>query len=268
VLLTSTDNNVLLLRQLIEEAAQNISQEFPWPELQKEYTFTLATSTAAYALPGDFDRQLSETHWNRTSHWPLDGPLNAGEWQTYKSGLSGSIPNQKFRVKGWGSTQFYIDPTPTSDENGDTMAYEYIIRTVFRPKTWAASTVFAAASYCSYNGNIYYTSAGGTTGATPPTHVTGSASDDVVTWVYQTTYFDTVTADTDETIIDQRLVIDRVIWRFKQERGLDFAELKAEAEARKDMAMTKLDGAGDIMVQAVDAVPAMIGPWSYPESDY
>jgi hypothetical protein len=86
--------------------------------------------------------------------------------------------------------------------------------------------------------------------------------------VYQTTYFDTITADTDETIIDRRLVIDRVIWRFKQERGLDFAELKAEAEARKDMAMTKLDGAGDIMVQAVDVVPAMIGPWSYPESDY
>lgn len=267
-LVGSTDTSLILLKAMIEQTAQELRNQFPWPELQKEYTFTLSTSTASYAFPDDYDRQLNETLWNRTQHWPLIGPVDPIQWQNYKSGLITTLPRQRFRVKGWASTQFFIDPTPTSSENGQTLVYEYIIRTVFRPKTWVTSTAFAANSYCSYNGNIYKTTAGGTTGATPPTHTTGSASDGTVTWTYQSGYFETITADTDECILDNQIIIDGAVWRYKREKGLDYQEFRADAENQIEIAKTKLQGAGELYINGRYRLPTMIGPWSYPEGNY
>lgn len=52
-------------------------------------------------------------------------------------------------------------------------------------KLWVTSTAYAAKSYCyASNSKLYYTAAGGTSGATEPTHTNGSASDGAVTWVY------------------------------------------------------------------------------------
>ena len=50
--------------------------------------------------------------------------------------------------------------------------------------TWNGTTVVAAGAFAVYLGNIYRTSAGGTTGSTPPTHITGDASDGGVTWTF------------------------------------------------------------------------------------
>lgn len=49
---------------------------------------------------------------------------------------------------------------------------------------WVTATVVAAKRWRTNAGHLYYTAAGGTTGATPPTHTVGSASDDTVTWIY------------------------------------------------------------------------------------
>lgn len=49
---------------------------------------------------------------------------------------------------------------------------------------WASSTVVGAGTFAVYLGNIYKTVAGGTTGSTPPTHLTGDASDGGVTWTF------------------------------------------------------------------------------------
>lgn len=98
---------------------------FDWPLLTTEYTFSTSNGTAAYALPADFDRFLFTTHWNRTSGYPLAGPVTATEWQVIKSGLVGSTSSlyQRWRIKGASSTQFYLDPTPTATE---TLVFEYI----------------------------------------------------------------------------------------------------------------------------------------------
>ena len=50
--------------------------------------------------------------------------------------------------------------------------------------TWNGTTVVAAGAFAVYLGNIYRTVAGGTTGSTPPTHLTGDASDGGVTWTF------------------------------------------------------------------------------------
>lgn len=56
------------------------------------------------------------------------------------------------------------------------------------PAAWVTATVYAAGARCVHRGGsttrIYSTAAGGTSGATPPTHTSGSVSDGGVTWTY------------------------------------------------------------------------------------
>lgn len=261
---------MLLLRVMLEQTVQDMVADFAWPELQKEYTFTLATSTANYVLPSDLDRVAMESLWNRTQHWPLIGPLDAVEWQAYKSGFSTNFPRQRFRVKGWQTNQFYIDPTPSSTENGQTIALEYISKTCIRPKTWAASTSWAGLTYCSYNGNIYDRGGTGaaTTGTSAPVHTSGTVSDGSISWTYISTAYETITYDTDEFILDNQLVAEGAIWRFKRERGLDYSELQAEWNQKIEQAKTRLTGAGIQSVNGSRLPINMIGEWSYPIGNY
>ncbi|MGH6834926.1 MAG: hypothetical protein ACREC9_05080 [Methylocella sp.] len=50
---------------------------------------------------------------------------------------------------------------------------------------WVAGGVFAAGAIVGNAGNVYKTVAGGTAGATAPTHITGAVSDGAVTWTWQ-----------------------------------------------------------------------------------
>lgn len=50
---------------------------------------------------------------------------------------------------------------------------------------WAASQSVLEYDWCYYGSNMYSCTVGGTTGATPPTHTSGSASDGTITWTYE-----------------------------------------------------------------------------------
>lgn len=267
---SSTDNNMILLKAVMEQAVQELRDEYPWPELQREYTFTLATSTANYALPGDINSVQCETLWNRTQHWPLIGPIDAVDWQLLKSGAIANFPRQRFRVKGWQTNQFYIDPTPDSTLNGQTIAYEYISKTCIRPKTWVASTSWAGLQYCSYNGNIYDRGGTGaaTTGTSAPVNTSGSQSDGSITWTYVSTAFDTLNNDNDEAILDNAVVIDETVWRFKRERGLDYQDQAAQSRTRIDGMKAALTAAGVLTIQRWRYGVYPIGYANYPIMDF
>ncbi len=49
---------------------------------------------------------------------------------------------------------------------------------------WVTATAVAASRWRTNAGNLYYTAAGGTTGATPPTHTSGTVTDGTVLWTY------------------------------------------------------------------------------------
>lgn len=266
----STSNNMILLKAMLEQAVQNIASEFAWPELQREHTFTLATSTDSYALPSDLDRIIFETLWNRDQSIPLIGPTDPIEWQNYKSGLVTTMPNQRFRIKGWSNSQFFIDPPPSSSENGQICVFEYHSKTCIRPKTWAASTSWSGLTYCSYNGNIYDRGGvgSGTTGTTPPTHTAGAVSDGSISWTYVSAAYETFTYDSDEIILNNKIVQDEAIWTFKRESGLDYESLRDSAEYQKEIAKTKLAGASIISVVSRERGVPMISTDSYPVSDY
>lgn len=50
--------------------------------------------------------------------------------------------------------------------------------------TWITSTVYATNGWASNSGNVYFCVAGGTSGATAPTHTSGTVSDGTLDWTY------------------------------------------------------------------------------------
>lgn len=214
-----------LQRQLLafaNEVIQRAANKYEWPKLIKEYTFTLSTSVPSYALPADINRIITETAWDRGTAWPLTGPLSAQEWQQFKSGTTQASIPRRFRVKGMEDEEFFIDPTPSSADNGLTMAFEYLSDRPVRPKTWVASTAFAAASYCFYDGRYYYTGAGGTTSTTAPTHTTGTATDGTVTWAYYSGAYNAFLADTDIPNIDPLAIEQGLYERVCRMKGAQY----------------------------------------------
>lgn len=83
-------------------------------------TVSLQFTQNKYSLPSDWDREVPQTEWNRTTRWPLLGPKSAQEWQTFKSGIVSAGPRQRFRILG---NTLAINPSPPP---GQMVSYEYI----------------------------------------------------------------------------------------------------------------------------------------------
>ena len=97
--------------------------------------------------------------------------------------------NRGYRGAGVTGTTIFggtIDEIPVGYIALDVQKIKYnSSRTVGTSKpTWSSSTTISAGTSVVYNGNAYYTSIGGTTGSTAPTHVSASVSDGGVTWSY------------------------------------------------------------------------------------
>lgn len=115
----STDATAVQLLALINRTGKLLARK-PWEYIQKEYTFSLVASQAAYNFPADLGYFQDYTMWDRSQYWNLRGSLTATAWQAYKSGLQTTTPRQRFRVK---QGQIYIDPTPSIT---DSMVIEYV----------------------------------------------------------------------------------------------------------------------------------------------
>lgn len=221
----STDLLTKQLLALLQEEGQDTRDRYTFPALSKEGTFTIVSSQDSYALPGDFNFFLADTEWDRTNSWPLMGPLTPQMWQEYKSGLASVAPRRIYRIKGYTLKQFFIHPVPTT--SGNILAFEYLSRNWCRPRTWETGIAYAANTYTFYDGNIYSTASGGTTGATAPTHTTGSASDGGITWTFYSLPYEQFLADTDVGIIEERILKLGLKWRWKAARRFDYTEEKS-----------------------------------------
>jgi hypothetical protein len=224
----NTDSTVRQMLAFLEREGKEVRSMWRWPFLNREYTWTLTSGTANYAFNTDYDYQCFRSHWDRTNQWELIGPISEAEWQMIKSGITSTSPRRRFRIKGVADGQIFIDPTPTS--SGDTLVLEYQSLNWIRPKTWTASTSFAASSYTFYNGNYYQTTVGGVTGSTAPTHTSSSASDGGITWTYYSGTYETYTADTDVALLSEPNLELGLQWRFRREKALDWEAHRADAQ--------------------------------------
>lgn len=206
----------------------------------------LVFSKQAYDLPHDFNQHINRTQWDRTKRWELEGPISPQEWQFRKSGIIASSVRRRYRVKGLETDKLFIDYPPAESDNGATLVFEYYSTNWVRPKTWVASTSFSAGSYCFYNGNYYTTTSGGTSGSTPPTQTSGSASDGGISWTYYGDPYENWLSDTDECNLPDEVLKLGIIWRFLMMKGLEYAKVEQQYERQLNIAATKLSGSRDL----------------------
>jgi len=92
---------------------------------------TVTFSKTIYPLPSDYETITDNTHWDKTKHWQMLGPVTAQQWQWLKSGYISTGPRIRWRILG---NQFEIWPPYNTLEY---LGFEY------RSKGWARSAANA-----------------------------------------------------------------------------------------------------------------------------
>lgn len=217
----STDVTTTQLKAIANRVIQEMSEAYDWPKLWKSYSFDLASGVSTYALPGDFSYYHFDTFWDSSDGWRLIGPMTPQEYAEI-IGDDYDPAWQRFTVRGVTDKEVLVVPTPGAGEDGNTIIFEYIANRPVRPRTWAAGqSIAASGEYTFYNGNYYTAGGSGTTGATPPTHTSGSASDGTITWTFYSGAYPSFLADTDEPILSQRILEQGMLERFAEIKGLE-----------------------------------------------
>jgi hypothetical protein len=241
-LLGTTDNAVNQVRALIYAEAEYLRNQRIFPQCKRKHTFSTADGRAQYPLPEDFYAALLRTQWDTTNRWELIGPMSDQSMAFRTYGFVSFEERYGYRIFGpdmnpnTSGGQFEINPTPGTSVAA--LYFEYITKTLFLPPNWAPTAVVAATSYRNANGNIYYTAAGGTTGATPPTG-TSPAVDGTVTWEYRTAPYSEIITNSDLNLFDDDIMRIGLQWRLLETKGLDYAAKRAEHDDMVDSAKAR-----------------------------
>jgi hypothetical protein len=231
---TSTEVTTKQLLAIANRINRDIFEAYPWPKCYASGSITLVTGQASYQLPASFSYYHYDTFWNQNTRWRVLGPMTEQEYAEFLGfGLNTTV-YQRFQIRGITNSELLISPTPGTQYNNNTIIFEYIADRSVRPVTWTTTTAFAANSYCFYNGNYYQTTAGGTTGATPPTHTSGSVSDGGVTWTYYNGAYNQFLANTDVSIFQEKLLEQGVLERFAEIHGLDSIRPRFEQQLNEE----------------------------------
>lgn len=228
------------------------NRPYQWPQLKRGYTFNTILNERKIQLPGDFYRILESNQWDETNHWPLRGPISDYNFNVREFAVVSLQTRKAFRIigptqylystspysqrsQGW----FEIDPPGQNDT--DELFLGYVSCNWIWPKDWVASTVYAGGSIVSGVGQMYYTSAGGTSGSTRPNWQTGSGSDGSVTWsVYHEPW--TGSDDSDLCLFDDDLMIEGMRWAYFRAKKMDYQQERTDWENMVKSAYARFNG--------------------------
>lgn len=238
-IVSSTEMTTKQLRTICNRINREMSDAYAWPQMYASGSITLVGGQATYALPAAFSHAHYESFWNSSQRWRILGPMSEQEYAEIRGfGLNTTV-YQRYQIRGISNDQLLISPTPGANNNGNIVIFEYIADRCVRPATWAASTNYSAGAYTFYNGNYYQTAAGGVSGATAPTHTSGSASDGGVTWTYYSGIYNEFLTDTDVTIFNEKTLELGVLERFAEIHGLDTIQKRFETQLNEDFGRTQ-----------------------------
>jgi hypothetical protein len=95
-------------------------------------------SKTIYPLPSDYETITDNTHWDKTKHWQMLGPVDAQQWQWLKSGYISTGPRVRWRILG---NTFQIWPPYNTQEY---LGFEYRSRGFVRSAANAVLNSFQA----------------------------------------------------------------------------------------------------------------------------
>lgn len=95
-------------------------------------------SKTIYDLPPDYETITDNTHWDKTKHWQMLGPVDAQQWQWLKSGYISTGPRVRWRILGG---QFQIWPPYNTQEY---LGFEYRSKGFVRSSTGEVKNSFTA----------------------------------------------------------------------------------------------------------------------------
>jgi|SRR6266850_4143283 len=130
----ATDPNILQLLAYLKSGGRDLAKRRQWAHLQKEFTFPTVNGQIAYPLPSDYRSLVPNSGWNRTTQWPLGGPVGAEFWQFRKATVFAGTVFLNVRI--W-QGQMFFEPTPTSAQ---TIAFEYLSSSWIMPSGQTAPT--------------------------------------------------------------------------------------------------------------------------------
>lgn len=245
-LISVTDPDELQMIYLLYAVCEELRQARCWTQIKRAYSFNTVNAQATYQLPRDFYAPLMRSQWNASEDGRLVGPLDDDSYMALLESGSNSPTNYAYRLFGYdenpasNSGQFYVNPTPSSAQ---TLKFEYVTRSFLLPVNWTASTSYGANAYVNASGNIYQKGSGtATSGTTVPSHTSGTGSDGTITWTYISAPYETIVADTDLVVFDDDLVKLGLRAKWMEEKGGDYAQAKAEFEAKVDQAVARYRG--------------------------
>lgn len=195
-------------------------EEYNWRELRRRGSITLVDGQSTYSLPTDFSRYHYNTFWNHANSLPVIFIDEQYISATEALGVN-SYSTTQFYIDGIADNQITIKPTPNAATDGNILKFFYTSTRSIKPRTWESGlTISSAGEYISYNGNYYTSTNTGTTGATPPTHTTGTASDGTVSWAYYSGGYNRFIADTDEPVLSATILKQGILERMQISLGL------------------------------------------------
>ena len=99
---------------------------------------TVTFSKTIYPLPPDYETITDNTHWDKTKHWQMLGPVDAQQWQWLKSGYISTGPRVRWRILG---NTFQIWPPYNTQEY---LGFEYRSKGFVRSATGEVKNNFTA----------------------------------------------------------------------------------------------------------------------------
>lgn len=252
---TPTEQQYLEFFRQVGDNLRN--RPYQWPQLKRPYTFTTGTGIRNYRLPGDFYRMIEGGQWDTTNHWPLVGAVSDYRMNIRQFAIVSVSTKKVFKIIGPTSFLYNTSPyvqrnagffevDPPGQNNTDVLFLGYISCSWTWPVDWAATTVYAAGSIVSGDGNIYITAAGGTSGSQRP-NWTDSGSDGVVTWtVYREPYLavpeNAKFSDNDLCLFDDDLMIEGMRWVYLRAKKMDYQQERTDWDNQVKSAFARFEG--------------------------
>lgn len=175
-LVTSQEQTSIQLLSLLNSAGNELVTYYDWEFLINTHNIVTEAGVGAYPRPGNYQRQINQTIWDKNNHRPAVGPVSPQGWQTLTNAVVTTGPFARYRIAGrkveflpaptaaglnfnyqyistdW--VQSYLDPnifSPMVVNDQDTIQFEFWLMVKFlKLKLWQAKgldTVSLAADF-------------------------------------------------------------------------------------------------------------------------